>query len=70
MVQYGMTPMEAIQAATVVAAELMGWEADAGAIEPGMYADIIAVPNDPIADIRALENVTFVMKGGEVYVNR
>jgi imidazolonepropionase-like amidohydrolase len=70
MVQYGMTPMEAIQAATVVAAELMGWEADAGAIEPGMYADIIAVPNDPVADIRALENVTFVMKGGEVYVDR
>ncbi len=70
MVEYGMTPMEAIQAATIVSAELMGWEADAGAIEAGMYADIIAVPNDPIADIRALETVTFVMKGGEVFVSR
>jgi imidazolonepropionase-like amidohydrolase len=70
MVQYGMTPMEAIQSATVVAAELMGWETDAGAIEPGMYADIIAVPGDPIADVRALENVSFVMKGGEVHVER
>jgi imidazolonepropionase-like amidohydrolase len=70
MVQYGMTPMEAIQSATVVAAELMGWETDAGALEPGMYADIIAVPGDPIADIRALENVSFVMKGGEVHVDR
>jgi imidazolonepropionase-like amidohydrolase len=70
MVEFGMTPMEAIQAATIVAADLMGWEADAGAIEAGMFADIIAVPDDPIADIRALENVTFVMKGGEIYVNR
>ena len=70
MVQYGMSPMEAIQSATIVAAELMGWEADAGAIEPGMYADIIAVPEDPITDVRALENVTFVMKGGDVYVDR
>ncbi|MEO1244307.1 MAG: amidohydrolase family protein [Pseudomonadota bacterium] len=70
MVQYGMTPMEAIQAATIVAAELMGWESDAGIIEEGMYADIIAVPDDPLADIRALEDVSFVMKGGQVYVNR
>jgi imidazolonepropionase-like amidohydrolase len=70
MVEFGMTPMEAIQAATIVAAELMGWEADAGAIEAGMYADIIALPNNPIDDIRALENVSFVMKGGNVIVNR
>ena len=70
MVQYGMTPMEAIQAATIVASELMGWEADAGAIEAGMYADIIAVREDPIDDVRALENVSFVMKGGSVYVDR
>lgn len=70
MVQYGMTPMEAIRAATIVAAELMGWEAEAGAIEAGMYADIIAVRQDPIADVRALEDVSFVMKGGEVIVSR
>ena len=70
MVEYGMTPMEAIQAATIVASELMGWEAEAGAIEAGMYADIIAVSNDPLDDVRALEDVSFVMKGGEVYVDR
>jgi imidazolonepropionase-like amidohydrolase len=70
MVEYGMSPMEAIRAATIVAADLMGWDADAGAIEAGLYADIIAVRNDPVDDIRALEDVTFVMKGGDVYVNR
>lgn len=67
MVQYGMTPMEAIQAATVNAAELIGWPADVGAIESGMYADIIAVRGNPLDDIRELEDVRFVMKGGEVY---
>jgi imidazolonepropionase-like amidohydrolase len=67
MVQYGMTPMEAIQAATVHAAELIGWPADVGAIESGMYADIIAVRGNPLEDVRELEDVRFVMKGGEVY---
>ena len=67
MVQYGMTPMEAIQAATVNAAELLGWPGDVGAIESGMYADIIAVRGNPLGDIRELEDVRFVMKGGEVY---
>jgi imidazolonepropionase-like amidohydrolase len=67
MVQYGMTPMEAIQAATVHAAELLGWPADVGAIEAGMYADIIAVRGNPLEDVRELEDVRFVMKGGEVY---
>lgn len=67
MVQYGMTPMEAIQAATVNAAELLGWSGDVGAIEAGMYADIIAVRGNPLEDIRELEDVRFVMKGGEVY---
>ncbi len=67
MVQYGMTPMEAIQAATVHAAELLGWPADVGAIEAGMYADIIAVRGNPLEDIRELEDVRFVMKGGETY---
>jgi imidazolonepropionase-like amidohydrolase len=67
MVQYGMTPIEAIQAATVNAAELLGWPGDVGAVESGMYADIIAVRGNPLEDIRELEDVRFVMKGGEVY---
>ncbi len=67
MVQYGMSPMEAIQAATVHAAELLGWPADVGAIEAGMYADIIAVRGNPLEDIRELEDVRFVMKGGKTY---
>ena len=70
MVQYGMTPMEAIQAATIHAAELIGWPGDVGAIEAGMYADIIAVRGNPLDDIRVLEDVRFVMKGGEIYTQR
>ncbi len=70
MVQYGMTPMEAIQAATIHAAELLGWPADVGAIEAGMYADIIAVRGNPLDDISVLEDVRFVMKGGEIYTGR
>lgn len=64
MVRYGMTPMQAIQSATVSPAELMGKSADIGAIAPGRYADIIAVSADPLADIGALETVAHVMKGG------
>ncbi|KQX24819.1 MULTISPECIES: Xaa-Pro dipeptidase [unclassified Sphingomonas] len=64
MVRYGMTPMQAIQAATVTAADLLGWSKDVGAIAPGHYADMIAVKADPIADIAALEHVDHVMKGG------
>lgn len=67
MVEYGMTPMEAIQAATVHAAELMGWPDTVGAIAAGHYADIIAVDGNPLEDVRLLENVSFVMKGGTVY---
>jgi imidazolonepropionase-like amidohydrolase len=69
MVQYGMTPMQAIQAATVNAADLLGWKDRVGSVEPGKYADLIAVAGDPLADIRALETVGFVMKGGEVVKN-
>ncbi len=69
MVQYGMTPMQAIQAATVNAADLLGWQDRVGSIEPGKYADLIAVSGDPLADIRVLEKVGFVMKGGTVYRN-
>jgi imidazolonepropionase-like amidohydrolase len=66
MVRYGMTPMQAIQSATTVAAELLQAESDLGAIEPGKYADIVAVDGDPLADISELERVKFVMKGGQV----
>ena len=66
MVQYGMTPMQAIQSATTVAAELLQAEADLGAIEVGKYADIVAVAKDPLADITELQRVKFVMKNGEM----
>lgn len=68
MVQWGQTPMQAIQAATVNAADLMGWSDKVGAIAPGRYADIVAVDGDPLADIRALEKMAFVMKDGVVIV--
>ena len=67
MVEYGMSPMQALQAATIRAADLIGWPEDVGAIAPGFYADIIALNRNPLDDISAMENVTFVMKGGEVY---
>lgn len=66
MVKYGMTSMQAIQAATSSAADLLG-HPEIGSIKAGKYADIIAVPGDPLKDIRLLENVPFVMKGGVVY---
>ncbi|HWP95141.1 MAG TPA: amidohydrolase family protein [Gammaproteobacteria bacterium] len=66
MVRWGMTPMQAIQAATVNAAALMGWTDRVGALRPGLYADMIAVADDPFVDITALERVGFVMKGGTV----
>jgi imidazolonepropionase-like amidohydrolase len=67
MVRYGMTPMQAIQAASVNGAALLKKSADLGAIAPGRYADIIAVAGDPLADIAILEKPAFVMKGGQVY---
>lgn len=67
MVKYGMTPLQAIQAATIDAAELLGWPDTVGAIQRGRFADIIAVDGDPLADVRVLENVRFVMKGGDVF---
>jgi imidazolonepropionase-like amidohydrolase len=67
MVKYGMTPMQAIQAATLSAAQLMQWEDSIGSLAAGKYADIIAVAGDPLADLRTFENVVFVMKGGTVY---
>ena len=67
MVRYGMTPMQALQAATVRAARLLGTEADVGSLDAGKYADIVAVRGDPLADIALLEEIPFVMKGGVVY---
>lgn len=67
MVKYGMTPMQAIQAATSSAADLLGKSNELGSIKPGKYADIIAVAGDPLADVSVLEKVDFVMKDGEVY---
>ncbi len=67
MVRYGMSPIDAIRAGTLNGAKLLAWDRDLGAIKPGMYADIVAVPGNPLADIRALEHVAFVMKGGVVY---
>jgi imidazolonepropionase-like amidohydrolase len=69
MVKYGMTPAEAIQAATVNAATLIGRDKDVGSIAPGKFADIIAVSGDPLTNVTELEHVGFVMKGGEVYKN-
>jgi imidazolonepropionase-like amidohydrolase len=69
MVKYGMTPAQAIRTATYNSADLIDRLKDVGTIEVGKYADIIAVNADPLADVRALENVSFVMKGGVVYKN-
>ena len=65
MVRHGMTPMQAIRSATVVGAELMEWD-EVGGLAPGRYADLVAVKGDPLDDIALLEDVPFVLKGGEV----
>lgn len=66
MVDWGMTPMQAVQAATTSAADLMGWGDRIGRIAPGYFADIVAVEGDPLKDVTLLQHVAFVMKGGEV----
>lgn len=68
MVRYGMTPIEAIRSATLHAAQALGRE-DVGVIEPGRWADLVAVPGDPTQDVRLLENVPVVVKGGELVKN-
>lgn len=67
MVKYGMTPMQAIQAATTNAADLLGHSKEVGSIKPGKYADVIAVSGDPLQNVSLLEHVDFVMKDGAVY---
>jgi imidazolonepropionase-like amidohydrolase len=69
MTEWGMKPIEAIQAATINAADLLGWSANVGALVTGHFADIIAVSGDPLTDVRVLEAVKFVMKGGTVVRN-
>jgi len=69
LVKYGMTPAQAIQTATTVAAEMMGWQDRIGSIEKGKFADIVAVSGDPLKDITELERIKFVMKGGQVIRN-
>jgi len=70
MVKMGLRPLVAIQAATVNAADLLGWSDRVGTLEPGKFADIVAVDGDPIADVSILEHVRFVMKGGEIIKNQ
>ena len=67
MVAWGMTPMQALRAATVTAAEALGRSSDVGAIAVGRYGDLVAVQGDPLADVTRLQSVSFVMKGGVVY---
>jgi imidazolonepropionase-like amidohydrolase len=66
MVRYGMSSLDAIRTATLNAAELLGWSDRVGSLEPGLFADIVAVPGNPLDDVTALEKVRFVMKGGKV----
>ncbi len=66
-VRFGMTPAQALMSATSLSAQLLGWEDRVGAVEPGLYADIIAVDGNPLEDITEMEDVDFVMKGGVVY---
>lgn len=68
-VDYGMTPMQAIRTGTTVSAALLGWSDKAGSIEPGKWADIVAVSGDPLRDITELQHVKFVMKAGHIYKN-
>jgi imidazolonepropionase-like amidohydrolase len=70
MVDMGLSPLQSIQAATLNASDLIGWADRVGTLEPGKFADIVAVQGDPLTNVRVLENINFVMKGGEIIKNR
>jgi imidazolonepropionase-like amidohydrolase len=67
MVKYGMSPLAVLQADLINGAKVLGWDGEIGALEPGYFADVIAVVGDPLQDVAVLQNVSFVMKGGVVY---
>lgn len=67
MVKYGMSPLAVLQADLLNGAKLLGWDSQIGSLEPGYFADVVAVPGDPLQDVSVLGNVSFVMKGGVVY---
>jgi imidazolonepropionase-like amidohydrolase len=69
LVEFGMSPMAAIQTATSNAAEMLGMSGKLGIVAPGAYADIVAVPGDPLKNVKELERVSFVMKDGKVFRN-
>jgi imidazolonepropionase-like amidohydrolase len=67
MVKYGMKPLEVLQADFLNGARLLGWQNEIGNLKPGYYADIVAVPGNPLQDISAVTRVSFVMKNGVIY---
>ncbi len=69
MVEFGMSPMQAIQSATSRAAEMLDRQGELGVVAPGAYADLVAVSGDPLKDVNELKHVKFVMKDGTVYKN-
>jgi imidazolonepropionase-like amidohydrolase len=69
LVKWGMTPLQALRAATTVAADLIGWQDRVGTVEKGKFADLVAVSGDPLADVTELSRINFVMKGGQVVRN-
>lgn len=69
LVKYGLTPVKAIQAATIINAQMMGWEDRIGSVEKGKFADLVAVSGDPLKDIAEMERIKFVMKGGQIVRN-
>jgi imidazolonepropionase-like amidohydrolase len=66
MVRYGMKPLAALQADLLNGAKLLGWEGQIGELKPGYFADIVAVPGNPLEDVTVVERVSFVMKGGTI----
>ena len=70
MEQAGIAKTDILLAATRYAAELLGWQADIGTLEPGKYADIVALPGDPFESMEAMKQISFVMKGGQIHLQR